>query len=135
MKFYIDNIKSISINEIVRTAKAMETTPEGVLKQLVNGEIKLTTTSLTYGDRFWFVCPSCSKRSGKLYQYTNGLTCRKCLNLKYRDQSLHRNKYFETVIRPAKKLKRIENKLKANLKDKTKLQEQYKNLLSKVNVY
>jgi len=35
------------------------------------------------GQRPWFTCPGCSRRSGKLYGGYNGFLCRICLNLSY----------------------------------------------------
>lgn len=47
--------------------------------------VKIVTTSPNYGGvRYWFVCPSCKRRCGRLYVPQSGpLGCRKCLALDY----------------------------------------------------
>ena len=40
------------------------------------------------GVRWWYTCPYCSGRCGKLYQREYDLGCRKCIGLHYRCQSL-----------------------------------------------
>lgn len=51
--------------------------------------IGIEFTSTGFGQRPWFLCPVCSRRSGKLY-LTYGcklLICRKCAHLAYRSQN------------------------------------------------
>ena len=50
--------------------------------------VQLTTSKTRFnGERYWFVCPQCQRRSGVLYQnQSNGLGCRQCLGLKYLGQ-------------------------------------------------
>ncbi|MDD3262589.1 MAG: hypothetical protein PHR61_01975 [Candidatus Absconditabacteria bacterium] len=49
--------------------------------------ISLAKTDCNYGGyRYWFVCPKCGKKYGKLYIAGNHFHCRKCLNLCYEDQ-------------------------------------------------
>lgn len=38
------------------------------------------------GDRYWFVCPSCSRKCSKVYIDKIGLACRKCCDLNYFSQ-------------------------------------------------
>lgn len=51
--------------------------------------IPIEYTSTGYGQRPWFCCPRCSRRSGKLYLVASypRLICRKCANLSYRSQN------------------------------------------------
>jgi len=52
------------------------------------GLIKLTTTACHYGgDRYWFICPRCSRRAAKLYKLTQGFECRACNGLPYKSQN------------------------------------------------
>ncbi len=52
-----------------------------------NCEIDILTTSCHYGGfRYWFECPSCGKRAGRLYFTNHGIQCRTCSNLNYRSQ-------------------------------------------------
>jgi hypothetical protein len=131
-KLYTDNFNSISIDNVIRTATETGQKPSTVLAWITDKDIQLTSTRLTFGNRNWFVCPDCRGRVGKLYQTINGLTCRHCLGLKYRDREQHRNKYFETFIRPLKKTKRIEDKLNKKLRYTTreKLLNRYSSIMT-----
>jgi hypothetical protein len=60
--------------------------------------IRLTTTKLVSGgSRWWFECPKCNKRMGKLYlpPGENAFACRLCYNLTY--QSNQRESKFEAL--------------------------------------
>lgn len=57
-------------------------------KKKYNFTIDIISTPCNYGwDRYWFVCPSCRKKKGKLYLKNFMFHCRKCLNLCYSDQN------------------------------------------------
>ena len=45
-------------------------------------EIEITPHAM-YGYRWWFRCPRCYSRRGKLYVVNSGPACRHCLLLKY----------------------------------------------------
>lgn len=51
--------------------------------------IPIEYTSTGFGKRPWFLCPRCSRRSGKLYLYPgyHRLICRVCANLSYSSQN------------------------------------------------
>lgn len=51
--------------------------------------ISVNATACHYGgERHWFLCPLCQKRSKKLYLHSQGIfICRKCLNLAYSSQN------------------------------------------------
>ncbi len=102
----------------------------------ISKELSFATTKLNYGVRTWFVCPDCNSRVGKLYVLDSRLSCGLCLNLYYLDRQSHRNKLFETVIRPAKQLKKLENKLKRKLRyeTKAKLLEEYKRTVLRISL-
>jgi len=87
-KYLVENCQSIDISDYLR----------GIKKQLkgliINSKIEadgfkiglITSTTNYNGVRFWFKCPLCCKRAGKLYKHpkTSVLGCRRCLNLEYR---------------------------------------------------
>ena len=53
-----------------------------------NGQLSLTTTPCNYGgDRYWFVCPSCQRKSAKLYFHHKAFQCRCCCALPYKSQN------------------------------------------------
>ncbi len=84
----VEHIHGVNINTLVRQAQ------KGLKLRLLEAQIEaagikvaLTTTMTRFnGERFWFVCPICSKKVGILYQTDNLTGCRKCLNLKYKSQ-------------------------------------------------
>ena len=136
LKLYVDSYPSIDANEYAKVSKLLGTSMKDLLKTYVGEDIGITSSRVTFGIRLWFLCPECRGRVRKLYNAEEGYTCRKCLGLKYRDQEKHRNKYFESFIRPIKKLKKIEQKLNKRLtKDnREQLQQEYQLLTSRINV-
>jgi hypothetical protein len=86
----VETSRRVEINDIVR--KAMS----DLKRQLISLEVSLNgsgvglTTSITGGGgvRFWFLCPSCGKRVGTLFQKpnSNAVSCRKCNGLYYRKE-------------------------------------------------
>lgn len=103
-KIYIEDCISISINEVVRTARNSGMDFNVIISAMLKTtcELKFTKSKLTFGYRHWFICPDCRARVGKLYLKENVLSCRCCHRLTCRDQSQHRNSYFENVLRPLK---------------------------------
>lgn len=47
--------------------------------------LHLATTELTWGTRYWWLCPMCGRRCEALY-YNGFVACRKCHHLGYRSQ-------------------------------------------------
>jgi hypothetical protein len=53
----------------------------------ISDEVHYDTTPCNFGGvRYWFVCPHCDKRAGKLFGGRRGLACRKCYDLNYFSQ-------------------------------------------------
>ena len=74
--------------------------------------IKLTITKPHYGgERLWFLCPDCGRRVGTLYcpPHQPYFACRCCHDIRYEVQTKHRDKFYENVERP---IKRIESEKK-----------------------
>lgn len=68
-------------------------------KQDIEEKIGLTRTCLFNGGMcYWFVCPSCHKRAGKLYMPPRGIyfRCRKCYNLTY--QSCKDSRKYDKLL-------------------------------------
>jgi hypothetical protein len=87
-KYLVDQCLGISISGYLKKAKKE-------LKELViNSQleldginIELVTSQTNYkGLRYWFKCPICYRRTGKLYKHPISLIlgCRRCLRLEYR---------------------------------------------------
>lgn len=63
---------------------------QGVFNCHLNGRkfpIELDKTKLTFGERWWYLCPVCNRRVGILYTTGETLACRYCHGLHYRCQS------------------------------------------------
>lgn len=87
--FLVETAKQININDLVKQFYLQA--KESFIKSQINVEgleVKLTTSKTRYGLRFWFTCPSCNKRIGKLYKHplTGVVACRTCNNLVYKSQ-------------------------------------------------
>lgn len=58
--------------------------------KLPNGRIVsgvLNKTALSFGWRYWFICPYCQTRKSALYYTNKDIACRECFNLYYASQS------------------------------------------------
>ncbi|WP_411705401.1 hypothetical protein [Edaphovirga cremea] len=63
---------------------------EGTFTCHLNGRyfpLSLDKTKLTFGERWWYLCPACDRRVGILYAIGESLACRCCHGLHYRSQS------------------------------------------------
>ena len=89
-KYLVEQCQNISITNYTKQAK-------GKLKELlINSQIELAgenigliTSQTNYnGIRYWFKCPICNSRAGKLYKHpiSQILGCRLCLNLEYKSR-------------------------------------------------
>lgn len=89
-KFLVEDCQQIDINLFLKRTR-------GKLKEiLLYSEIEadglkigLITSATHYkGLRYWFKCPLCGRRVGKLYKQpiNQGFGCRACLNLEYRSR-------------------------------------------------
>ena len=59
----------------------------------------LTTTTPRFGGlRYWFLCPRCGRRAGKLY-HVERWACRRCHNLAYQSQRHSRHLSKHPVFR------------------------------------
>lgn len=78
---------SIKIDDLVKEAK--KSLKKALLEARLEAfgrKIELITTKTRFGgERFWFVCPSCAKRVGKLYALPENMkaVCRICFRMHY----------------------------------------------------
>lgn len=75
-----------------------------------NQVIGLVTTLCNYGgERYWFLCSTCFKRTGVLYEQCDLFACRKCLKLGYATQYENRKRYptIQEIIRIRRKIEQI----------------------------
>lgn len=87
--------QAIKDEQNVSTAAALDATwkPDG-------GEVRTERILLVvephpiYGTRWWFRCPRCGARRGKLYVVRAGTVCRGCLHLGYARPSARRRRLY-----------------------------------------
>lgn len=76
--------------------------------------VATTTTPCFFGgERYWFLCPLCSKRVAILYQI-DSFGCRNCHNLMYASQALNRRSQYFPLLRVLELGRRIQQ-LEANI--------------------
>lgn len=83
------NSQKIIITDLVRQAnKKLKETLIGGELEVEGVKVKLLASKTGFGgERLWFDCPRCQRRTGVLYRRLDGLVgCRLCLGLKYRSQ-------------------------------------------------
>ncbi len=86
----VEECVSISINDIKVHGK------DAVCLDIENQLIELVHTNCFYGGvRYWFLCPACGRRAGKLYNHYSQkeFQCRICLNLTYELSKYHRSTF------------------------------------------
>ena len=65
--------------------------------RVIQGE--LDKTVLSYGWRYWFICPCCNQRRASLFFTSKSIACRKCFNLHYESQSEEPSERLRRKIR------------------------------------
>ncbi len=76
--------------------------PKGRKGQNTGYVIKLEQTTVTFGMRFWYLCPICHRRCALLY-LAGDLACRRCVNPAYESQNTTRLNYLADHIRTLRK--------------------------------
>ena len=72
------------------TISAREIPRDGTKRPTWGGFALTTTTPRFGGLRYWFLCPRCGRRAGKLY-HVERWACRRCHNLAYQSQRLSKH--------------------------------------------
>ena len=57
------------------------------------------------GNRWWFICPACARRTGRIYPIRAGLACRRCAELAYPACNLSRMARLR--LKASKPLRRV----------------------------
>lgn len=81
-----EDLRSVSVTTIINSLRtgfklSLQTRPVMINKTPVT---MVPTRTGFGGYRYWFVCPTCGGRAGKVYVYGVSVSCRKCLSLTYR---------------------------------------------------
>lgn len=61
------------------------------------------TVTAFNGQRWWYVCPTCTKRKAALFWQREKFGCRKCMGLRYQSQYLTFENEFERLCHRVKK--------------------------------
>ncbi len=101
-KVSVEECQKISIQNL--KVDSLSTSPIEVNGQL----IELTKTECNYGgNRFWFLCPNCNRRTGVLYRkpLAQEFICRYCNSLTYNLRKYHRSssEYFLKSVHKIRK--------------------------------
>lgn len=89
-KLLADQCKQIDVNDFISRVKNQ--LKEGLIKMQMDLEgcqIQLSSSELAHGGiRYWFSCPICKRRSGKLYKHpiSQLIACRRCNRIDYRSR-------------------------------------------------
>lgn len=78
-------------------------------KKKLKMKVSFNYTKVGYGIRKWFSCPTCSRKTNKLYYLYGLFACRICHNLTYRSSNASGNKLNELAL----KIKKVQRRLKA----------------------
>ncbi|CAM8357027.1 MULTISPECIES: hypothetical protein [Enterobacter] len=66
--------------------------------------MRLESTATAFnGQRWWYVCPECGKRSAAMYWSPDKLACRKCMGLRYQSQYETFSSEFERLCHRVRK--------------------------------
>lgn len=92
------------------------------------------------GTRFWFTCPHCYSKIGKLYFSGESFICRRCGDVTYSSRNINRRRNSYIVyncINMSKKLDELESKIKKKCyrNKPTKIFQKYLNLYNKLHSY
>lgn len=86
----VEHAQRVSIDNLVRKAKSdLKRRLVEAQVEVLGAKIDLSTTKTRFnGERLWFLCPQCSKRTNYIYNHpiTSALGCRHCLGFKYLKQ-------------------------------------------------
>jgi len=81
------------------------------------------------GHRWFFICPKCGNKAGKLFLPPEGCLlerkyfCKNCHMIKNQSVLMGSNKIYKKVIKPLKRLRAIENKISKGYLPNDKIQE------------
>lgn len=84
----VEDTAALWVTWFVALARGQGLTPPALGLLQCNGHVlHFTSRRLTYGDRWYFLCPYCGRRCEALYILGKYVACRRCLRLGYRSQA------------------------------------------------
>ena len=89
-------------------ATSVREIPKDGTRRTTWGGFALTSTTPRFGGlRYWFLCPRCGRRVGKLY-HVERWACRRCHNLAYQSQRHSRHLSKHPLLRGLQRLDRLD---------------------------
>lgn len=89
-KFIVEECQKVTITEYLdKFRRKFKEEVLGSVLEIAKQEVSLSTTKTGFGGiRYWFDCPSCSRRVGTLlvHPLNQKIGCRICLGLDYRSR-------------------------------------------------
>jgi hypothetical protein len=85
-KGIIGEVPCVWIGWVVGTARRMGISPDALRLEWSGEPLTMASVQLTYGVRWFWVCPMCGRRCEALFSIGGRQGCRKCHHLGYRSQ-------------------------------------------------
>jgi len=96
----------------------------------------------SYTERLWLQCPRCFQRVLVLYGVATDVglptvACQKCFRLRYYSQHCHGNLWYEHIVKPMRRLKRLDGRLAGCLRPdiRQRLQQEKAQLLGSLTAW
>jgi hypothetical protein len=83
----VEETTCLWVTWFISLAHSQGKTPPELGLQVNGHTLAYASVPLTYGRRWYFLCPHCGRRCEALYLLGGRLACRKCLRLGYRSQT------------------------------------------------
>lgn len=83
----VEDTAALWVSWFVALARGRGLTPPELGLQCNGHPLHFTTRRLTFGARWYFLCPYCGRRCEALYILGKYVACRQCLHLGYRSQA------------------------------------------------
>jgi hypothetical protein len=82
----VEKTTCLWIGWVVDACRAAEVAPDSMKVTFYGAELRMTSVELTFGPRWYWLCPRCGRRCEAVY-VTREVGCRVCLRLGYLSQS------------------------------------------------
>jgi hypothetical protein len=83
----IGDVPVLWVTWVVDAARRAGLSPDSLRVSVGGIPLRWDTARLTFGDRWYFLCPQCGRRVEAVYSVGGDVGCRACLHLGYRSQT------------------------------------------------
>jgi hypothetical protein len=83
----IERTEALWIVWITAAARQIGVSPESLELRFHGVDLIIARVALTFGPRYYWLCPLCQRRCEAVYHLNNQVGCRQCLHLGYLSQS------------------------------------------------